>query len=307
MGARVGWRGMPIAGLLLALVLMQQSLAAAPSTPTPPVLQCPAGATTWLAGSGPVGVGVLLHWDDRVVGGGVVKADGQWRVPLMLATAQAGGTYVVTVVQRGAGAVLTAWICEVDRVRPVYGRPMPMFGGQPRTDRVPSRPVAPTGTVAPTRTALPSTPLLTSTLAPTSTSEPTTPPSSISTPTALPPTSTPPPPVTPAPPTAVSSTCQVCLAEATISGASAYVVITTTAVLPVDLAGWQLHLADGSTPPVAFGTGTMVAADADLVVWIDPTAADGWAMAMPQPGQVVILQDAAGVEQGRVPFVVLGT
>lgn len=264
------WCG--LAGLLLAQQVMAQPIAR----------DCPPGQTTWLTGDGPAGSGVLLRWQDQIVGGGVVQANGTWRVPLNVAADQASGAYAVAVIERDSAARLGTWTCHVTNAA------LPTPGVRVTPPRATASPtVPPTAVVLPTATALPMATTVPTVATPTPTSMPTDTASSTDT--------------TPAAPT--DACLQVCIvaAEADALDWPSYLILQNHATSTVDLSGWMLATTRGAALTVPAGT-TLAAGDT-LLVWAqgamdgDESGALIWPDLTLAAGDGVILRDASGAEQ----------
>jgi hypothetical protein len=70
------------------------------------------GETIMVQGDGRPGMAVLLWFDGRVVGGGSVKADGRFAIPLPLQD-EAIGRHQVVVRERGGTLVLLEQTCVI--------------------------------------------------------------------------------------------------------------------------------------------------------------------------------------------------
>lgn len=94
---------------------------ATPGTPTPTpqgnVLTCVPGETVTITGQGPTNAGFLLYFDERIVSGGTVRADGTFAIGLRVGN-EAAGRYLVEVRERGNRKLLKVITCDVPAVTP---------------------------------------------------------------------------------------------------------------------------------------------------------------------------------------------
>lgn len=113
-------------------------------------LSCPPGSTVVLSGpAAPVGDALLVRFDDRYVGGGVVKPGERYAIPLTIDPATRPGDHPIVVEQRNTRQVLAESVCVVPGASPP-AQPQPT-----RPDQAATRTPVPTGMPVPTRTSVP--------------------------------------------------------------------------------------------------------------------------------------------------------
>lgn len=245
---------------------------------------CPPGQPTLLSGAGSARSGILLSWDGQVIGGGVVRADGHWQLPVQPAADAPSGDYAVMVTQRDSGQVLATWTCHVDNTSlPTPGQRMPDRGTPPRTATV-------TGTPQPTATAP---------------AAPTPPPPATMIAIDGPPAEDAPPgddgsPVDDTPLAMGCITICIVAADVTTDDAPGYLVLQNDASAPADLMGWTLRTTNEQVLPL---TATLAPGDTLLVYALDGDDAPGmvcWPNAALRAGAEITLTNAAGVVQQHV-------
>jgi hypothetical protein len=91
--------------------------AAAPEATPVSVLTCAPGERILITGQGPPRAPFLLHFGQRVVGGGSVSSSGSFSIPLVVGR-ERPGTYPVIVRVRGSEQVLRELTCEVPPAAP---------------------------------------------------------------------------------------------------------------------------------------------------------------------------------------------
>nr|PZN33977.1 MAG: hypothetical protein DIU80_03135 [Chloroflexota bacterium] len=108
----------------LATPTLAGQTAAPAATPQPTetptkqgAIECTPGVPLTVSGEGPPYAPVLLYFDRRVVGGGSVKADGSFTLPLVIGSERAGD-HEISVRLRGSTEVLTEFTCTVPAVTP---------------------------------------------------------------------------------------------------------------------------------------------------------------------------------------------
>lgn len=80
----------------------------------PSRLDCAPGTTVWMRGQGhQAGTALLARFGDHYVGGGTVKPEGVYAIPLMIDPAMKSGEYPVTVEIRGSREVIDEALCIV--------------------------------------------------------------------------------------------------------------------------------------------------------------------------------------------------
>jgi hypothetical protein len=95
-----------------------------PATPTPSAtvelsgdVLCVPGTQITVSGAGPRRAPILLYFDQRIVGGGSVKSDGRFSLPLTIGV-ERPGDHTVSVRVRGSNELLTTLTCSVPEVTP---------------------------------------------------------------------------------------------------------------------------------------------------------------------------------------------
>jgi hypothetical protein len=97
-------------------------------TPTPTLtnaVQCIPGQPVEITGTGTPRAGFLLYFDDRVVSGGSVTANGTFAIRLIVGN-ERPGAYTITVRERGTSRVLQELNCAVPATTPTAA-PMQRF------------------------------------------------------------------------------------------------------------------------------------------------------------------------------------
>ncbi|MFQ3661950.1 MAG: hypothetical protein SNJ69_06105 [Chloroflexaceae bacterium] len=93
---------------------------ATPTSALPPgieTLVCLPGTTITLTGSAPASTALLAYFDGRPVGGGFSRADGVFRIDLMIGP-ERPGVYLVEVRKRDGRERVSQWGCEVPGATP---------------------------------------------------------------------------------------------------------------------------------------------------------------------------------------------
>ncbi len=91
-----------------------------PTSALPPgieTLVCLPGATITLTGTAPASTALLVYFDGRPVGGGFSRADGAFRIDLVIGP-ERSGLYLVEVRKRDSRERVSQWGCEVPGATP---------------------------------------------------------------------------------------------------------------------------------------------------------------------------------------------